>query len=98
MPRKSTVEEMIKPCGGTCGRMTRPSRWPAEKFPDTVVRATGSLCHKCRDAAGINPTRPPKPRRDITEESIENISANLQHWQARRRRDAERLRTRHLTY
>jgi hypothetical protein len=90
------VARMIFPCHGGCGRMTRPTRWPAEKFPDTIVRANGKHCHSCRDRLGLNPTRVKKPQ--PAPATIEHIIAGLERWQARRRRDAERFRTRHLTY
>lgn len=36
-----------RPCGGTCGRMTRPNRAKIEDYPGTVTRETRTHCKTC---------------------------------------------------
>lgn len=91
-PQTYDVAKMIFPCHGVCGRMTRPSRWPAEKFPDTIIRATGIYCHACRDKLGLNPARARKPK--PAPEATENIIAGLEAWTRRRRADAQKVTNR----
>lgn len=37
----------IRPCAGTCGRMTRPGNIPAADAPDAVFRARAGMCFTC---------------------------------------------------
>lgn len=37
----------IRPCGGTCGRMTRPGNITKAQAPNTVQRQTGDKCASC---------------------------------------------------
>lgn len=41
----------LQPCTGSCGRMTRNSRMPKEKFPGITVRTKGGMCWMCRREA-----------------------------------------------
>jgi len=42
---------VVRPCAGSCGRMTRPASRGAAEFPDTVTRAKDGMCQSCVNAA-----------------------------------------------
>ena len=41
----------IRPCAGTCGRLTRPASTPAATAPGTISRARKGMCMPCATAA-----------------------------------------------
>lgn len=44
---KTINPDNLRICGGTCGRMTRSSRYTVKDFPGTISRQTASLCTSC---------------------------------------------------
>lgn len=42
--------EQIRPCEGTCGRMTRNTKMSKAQYPDTVTRVTATHCQSCNRA------------------------------------------------
>lgn len=43
----------LRPCKGTCGRMTRNTKMPLAQFPDTVTRCNADYCTACQKAIEI---------------------------------------------
>lgn len=54
-----TARKSIRLCAGPCGRMTRSSELAKAEAPDTIVRATGGYCQRCKTELG----HPPPPSR-----------------------------------
>lgn len=90
--RGRTAEGLVL-CTGTCGRMTRNSRMPPEKFPGVVVRTKGGMCSTCRRA--VDPEhveqRREKERKKRADKRPVATSASLELWlKARNKRLARR--------
>lgn len=50
MPPFPKSDNPIRKCEGTCGRMTRSTKFSKEKYPDTVTRVTATHCQACHRA------------------------------------------------
>lgn len=96
------TDERIRPCQGTCGRMTRTTKMRAKDHSGTVSRCNGTHCGKCWDehleTVGVVPTRKAKPQADKADREAVRRSREVQAAQtraeferARRARIAKRM-------
>jgi hypothetical protein len=61
--------DRLRPCKGTCGRMTRNTKMLARDFPDSVVRVNADYCAACqKDIAIANGTYKAPPSEAKSEE------------------------------
>lgn len=100
MPAKKPTPDPsnLRVCGGTCGRMTRSSRYTVKDFPGTISRQTASLCTSCY-VAERNAAKTPE---ELAAEKAEKLAKKQEGYDAaekahaqfladRRRRQTERL-------
>jgi hypothetical protein len=84
--------EPIFVCGGDCGRMTRPSRMKLKNAPNTVSRASKTMCLVC-DAKFAPPRhrtlKRPEPAEHKTQATMNSLDAFVAE---RNRRLASRMR------
>lgn len=86
-----TEQDQLRVCGGDCGRITRPSRWKAAQYPDTVPRADATHCGVCKRRRDGDP--PQRQKTKVTPEQLESTRRHLDGWLARMKHDAHRVRT-----
>jgi hypothetical protein len=65
--------EDVRPCAGTCGRMTRRNKASAEKYPNTVSRASKDKCSACHTAETVAAKTP--EQRAAEEEAKARVQA-----------------------
>lgn len=82
----------IRPCGGSCGRMTRHSKVPKAAAPDSVVRHNSTHCVTCYrhevrgDEAQRKPLEVPERRVAATQAAYEMFLRGRAERLARRAR------------
>lgn len=77
----SDIETNVKPCAGTCGRMTRSTRYTAEQLPNTVTRITADLCAACKRDAD----KAAKTPEELAAEEAERLQRKEEGYEAARK-------------
>jgi hypothetical protein len=58
MPRFTAAPDSVRPCAGTCGRLTRSSKKRISDYPGTISRYKYDMCNPCaRQVDLINDAR-----------------------------------------
>lgn len=87
----TTRRPKVRPCGGGCGRITRPRNTPAPPGPPTVARVTADECYPCysRNNPDVAAKRAREANARQLEKEVRMESAHNAHHafiEARRRR------------
>jgi len=80
----------IRPCGGSCGRPTRPSAYRVADWPGTVSRQDATHCAPCKNER--DGTRQQDYRSLVTEEQTARNMDALNGWLNRKAQLAGRAR------